>query len=146
MRFNISVDGKNVADQIESQIEDGVEKAAGDISRGVEDRAKSHIRREGAIWRYQLIEGFEDAKLEFGDRTSVSVRNISDHASYQERGVSGTTIKRDTPHSYTDTKPPVTELIPWVRAHLVGTGFDPDYAPGNGSGGSSGSGSEGRPK
>lgn len=137
MRFNISVDGKKVGRQIERRIEDGIENAADEITRGIERRAKSHIRREGAIWRYHLIESFEDATLEFGDRTVASVRNISGHASYQERGVSGTEIKRDTPHAYTDKKPPVTELIPWVRAHLLGTGFDPDYNPNSGSKGSS---------
>lgn len=142
MRFRVDVDDKKIKSRIEKRINKGIKNAAGDISRGIERRAKARIRREGAIWRHHLIEGFEDATLEFGSRTTVQVRNVSEHAPAQEYGVSGTEVKRDTPLAYDDKMPPVTALIPWVRAHLVGTGFDP-YGRGGGSSGSSGSSSGG---
>ncbi|TQQ81854.1 hypothetical protein [Halonotius roseus] len=126
MRFSVDVDSKAVAEQIEDRIEAGISDAQDEIARGIEDTAQRHIRTEGAVFRYQLIEGFETATLNFGSKNVLSVRNVAPHAPAQERGVSGTETKRDTPYSYTDTKPPVEDLVPWVKAHLVGTGFAPD--------------------
>jgi hypothetical protein len=145
MRFKVDVDGKNVARKIERRITAGIDDATGDIARGIETRAKARIRRKGAIWRYHLLEGFEDATVKFGDRTIVSVTNVSEHAPAQEYGVSGVNRSRDTPLSYKKKKPPVQALIPWVRAHLGGMNFDPRDGGGSdggdgGSGGDSGGG------
>jgi len=129
MRFKVSVDGKKVGRRIRSHIEDGMDDASDDIARGIERTAKAKIRRKGAVWSHELIEGFADTTLEFGDRQTVTVRNVSEHAPAQEYGVSGTERKRDTPLSYGGKMPPVQSLIPWVRAHLTGTGFDPGWTP-----------------
>ena len=37
------------------------------------------------------------------------------HLIYQSRGVSGTKVKRDTPHSYKDKRPPVQPIIDWIK-------------------------------
>lgn len=138
MRFKVNVDGKKVGRRIKGRIEDGVDKAADDIARGIERRAKTEIRREGAVWRHHLIEGLEDTTVTFGSRTAISVRNVSGHAEAQEYGVSGTQVKRDTHLSYTDKKPPITALIPWVRSHLMMSGAGPRSDDFNGGDGGSG--------
>ena len=140
MRINIDVDNKDIARQIDRRIRKGIDNSTDEIARGIERQAKGVIRREGAVFRHHLLEGFEDATLTFGGDAKVRVRNVSKHGPAHEYGVSGTQFNRDTPLSYSDKKPPVTALIPWVRAHLVGTGFDPDYTPqGDNDGGGSGS-------
>lgn len=152
MRFSIDIDNKKVAEQIERRIEEGIENAQDEIARGIKREAKDHIRRKQAIFRHELIEGFVDADLNFGGHYKISVRNVSDHAPAQEYGVSGVEEKRDTPLSFSTKMPPVTALIPWVRAHLTGTGFDPNWNPqdsaysqndGNGDNDGGGSGSSG---
>lgn len=37
------------------------------------------------------------------------------HLLYQDRGVSGVNKKRDTPHSYTDKRPPVSVFREWIK-------------------------------
>jgi hypothetical protein len=123
--FKIDVDDKQLAKKIRRQIKRGIRSSVGDLNRGMERTATSKIRSEDAIWRHHLIEGFENARLEFGDRTVASVMNVSDHAAAQEQGVSGTARKRNTPYSYKNKRPPLDELIPWVRDNLTGTGFIP---------------------
>ena len=153
--FRVDVDGKKVGRQIKRRIEDGVDGATDEIARGVERVAKGKIRREDAVWRHHLLEGFEDATLEFGDRTVVSVTNVSDHAPAQEHGVSGTQVFRNTPYRYKNKKPPLDALIPWILDNLYGAFwpddlgdapdgyFDSDDGGSSGSSGTSGSGGSG---
>ncbi|MFC7191855.1 hypothetical protein ACFQL7_20870 [Halocatena marina] len=115
---SVEVSGKDIADNIREQIDKGVENAADEIARNVLDVQKHEIRKEGAVWRHHLIEGFEDTVIEFSDHTIVSVTNVSDHALSQDRGVSGTKKKRDTDLEYTDKGPPVESLIPWIQDNL----------------------------
>lgn len=37
------------------------------------------------------------------------------HLIFQSRGVSGTKFKRDTPHSYSDKRPPIEPIIEWIK-------------------------------
>jgi hypothetical protein len=137
-KFRVDVDGKNVSRRIGDRIEDGIENAASEINDETRKIAKQKIRSENAIFNRELLEGFVNSKVEFGDSTVASLRNLSRHAPYQERGVSGTQVQRDTPHKYTDTKPPLDDLIPWVKRNLTGSGFWPDDLPGDGPPGDSG--------
>ena len=125
IRFRVDVSGKSVVRDIRDALRDGMESGGEDVARGIEKVASRKIRDEGAVWRHELLEGFTKSVVQFGGDTHVRVGNVSDHAKYQERGVSGQVIKRNTPHAYEDEGPPIEALIPWVRDHLWGTGFDP---------------------
>ncbi|UBF22600.1 hypothetical protein HRTV-25_gp19 [Halorubrum tailed virus 25] len=123
--FRVDVDGKKVARRIRDRIEDGVDSAADEINDEMRQVAKGKIRDENAVFTRELLHGFTDAKVTFGKSTVASLRNLSDHAPYQERGVSGIYKKRDTPYSYKNKKPPLDALIPWVIQNLHGS-FWPD--------------------
>ncbi|OYR54905.1 hypothetical protein [Halorubrum halodurans] len=150
--FRVDVDGKKVGRQIKRRIEDGVDSAADDINDEMRQVAKGKIRSENAIFTRELISEFTDAKVTFGDSTVASLRNLAQHAPYQEEGVSGTQVQRDTPYKYKDKKPPLDSLIPWVIENLQGSYwpddlgdppagfFDPDGPAPSGSSRSSGSG------
>lgn len=43
----------------------------------------------------------------------------SPHLIYQDRGVSGTKKKYNTPHSYLDKKPPLQPFLDWVKAKQI---------------------------
>jgi hypothetical protein len=139
--FRITIDGKKVGRQIQSQIEDGVDSAADEINDEMRKIATRKVRTEKAVFSRELLTGFQNSKHTFGDSTVASLRNISQHAPYQERGVSGTQVSRNTPYKYKDKKPPLAALIPWVVENLQGS-FWPDETLGanpNGDGGSNGS-------
>lgn len=131
-RINVDVDGTKIGQEIRSHIEDGIDGAANEINRQTRRIAKDKIRSENAVFTRELLEGFVNSKVQFGDSTVASLRNLSDHAEYQERGVSGTQRQRDTPHKYTTKKPPLDDLIPWVQQNLAGTGFWPSDLDGDG--------------
>jgi len=128
-RFRIRVDDNDVPKKIRWRIRRGVKASTEDLTREMEKRAKRTIRREGAIWTRELLNSFQDADYHLPGRTRASLKNLADHAPYQEEGVSGIRTKRDTPYEYTDTRPPLEALIPWVEDKLVGTGFWPKGVP-----------------
>lgn len=134
-RLRISVNDNGVPEKIRRQLRKGMKRSADDLTGEMEKRARRRIRREGAIWNRELLNSFQDAEYNIPTRTRASLKNLSDHAPFQEHGVSGVFVKRDTPFEYTDTKPPLEALIPWVEDNLVGTGFWPDGVkkPGTGS-------------
>ena len=119
--FRVDVDGKNVGRRIRDRIEDGVDAAADEINDEMRKVARSKIQSEGAVFTRDLISSFSSSKVNFGRSTVASLRNLSEHAPYQERGVSGTQVQRNTPHKYTTKKPPLDELIPWVIQNLHGS-------------------------
>lgn len=123
--FRVDVDGKKVASRIRDRIEDGVDSAADEINDEMRQVAKGKIRDENAVFTRELLHGFTDSKVTFGKSTVASLRNLSDHAPYQERGVSGIYKNRKTPYSYKNKKPPLDALIPWVIQNLHGS-FWPD--------------------
>ncbi|QSG06399.1 hypothetical protein [Halapricum desulfuricans] len=125
VRFRVSVEGKDVSDRIRDRIADGADNAADEITDQMRQVASGKIRSKNAIFTGELLAGFTDAKVNFGNSTVASLRNLSDHAPAQEYGVSGVNRRRDTPYSYTDKKPPLADLIPWVIANLHGS-FWPD--------------------
>ncbi|WP_326980852.1 hypothetical protein U0033_28195 [Chitinophaga sancti] len=43
----------------------------------------------------------------------------NDYLLYQDRGVSGVKTKYNTPHSYTDKKPPVQAIIDWITTKNI---------------------------
>ena len=132
--FRTDVDDKGIPKRIKRQIERGIDKSADEIQDELRKHAKAKVVRENAVWRGELLNGFVGAKVTFGDSTIAGLSNTAYHAAAQEHGVSGTQRKRDTPYSYTDKKPPLSALIPWVRDNLAGTGFWPDDLPGDGPG------------
>ena len=155
-KFRIDIDNKRISRKINRKIEDGIEDAADEINDKMRQAAKGKIRDEKAVWRKELLHGFTDSKIEISGRTIASLRNLSEHAPYQEMGVNGTQNARfNTPFQYKDKKPPLDSLIPWVRDNLAGTfwpgdlGEPPDGYLDSGStsstsnSGSSGSGSSG---
>lgn len=123
---SIDVSNTDIGDKIADAIDDGVDNATDEISRGITRTGKMKIRSEDAVWNREMLQSFSDATIKFSNCTVVTVQNNSDHAPYQEHGVSGTKNKRDTPYSYDSTMPPVESLIPWVRDNLAETGFNPD--------------------
>ena len=44
---------------------------------------------------------------------------MEDYGMYQDRGVSGTKTKYDTPFKYTNKKPPLDPLIRWAKARNI---------------------------
>lgn len=132
MEITIDVDNKQIAAEIQDRIEDGIDNAASEINDQTRRVAKQKVRGKNAVFTSELLEGFVNSKVELGDSTIASLSNRSDHAPYQERGVSGTQKQRDTPHRYTDKKPPLDNLIPWIQQNLAGTGFWPSDLDGDG--------------
>ena len=130
--IRVDVDGKEVADEIGKRIRRGIKKGASEVAEGVESRAKEKIRAEGAVFTRELLESFNTATVNLSGRSFARVRNYADHAPFQEEGVSGIVVKRNTPYSYKETKPPLDELIPWGLENLAGTGFWPDDLPDDG--------------
>lgn len=56
-----------------------------------------------------------------GDHVNVLANN---YLLYQDRGVNGSKIKLyDTPHSYTDKKPPVQPFIDWIKTKNIQSPF-----------------------
>ena len=126
IRFGVDVDGKKVGRKIRRRIEAGIDSAASEINDGMRREAKEKIRNENAIFRGELLEGFANAKVTFGDSTVASLRNLADHAPYQDRGVSGVYKNRNTPYKYKNKKPPLASLIPWVEQNLNGSYWPED--------------------
>lgn len=124
--FKISVSGEDVADEIRRRIHDGIKEGAEEINTGIERTAQARIRNENAVWTEELLRSFTDARVKIGNRTVAEVTNVSDHASPQEHGVSGTRVLRDTPHRYRSKRPPLSALLPWVIDNLYLSGFWPD--------------------
>lgn len=121
-KFRIDIDNKKISRKINRKIEDGIEDAADEINDKMRQAAKGKIRDEKAVWRKELLHGFTDSKIEISGRTIASLRNLSEHAPYQEMGVNGTQNARyNTPFQYKDKKPPLDSLIPWVRDNFAGT-------------------------
>lgn len=127
---SIDVSNTDIGDKITDAIDDGVDDATDEIARGITRTGKNKIRADDAVWRHEMLEAFSDVTINLSDRTVVMVNNNSDHAPYQEHGVSGTKNKRETPYSYDSKMPPLESIIPWVRDNLVGWQFDPNNSDG----------------
>lgn len=63
-----------------------------------------------------------DSLTYFIDKTKNGFRfdfEMEDYGMYQDRGVSGTKTKYDTPFKYTNKKPPLDPLIAWAKARNI---------------------------
>jgi len=121
IRFRVNARGKNVADEIEDAIEQGIKDAVGKSSkRGLDDAildaAKDKIRDHDRKWRGTLLESFDVRTYREGDDYILVVENDAEHARTTEYG--------RTPG---EEKPPLAALIPWVEAHLDDWDVDPEY-------------------
>lgn len=133
IKFSVDVENGSVGRKIRRRIEDGIDNAASEINDEMRSVAKGKIKTENAVFRGELLAGFVNSKVTFGDSTVASLRNLSDHAAYQDRGVSGTQRSRKTPYKYRNKKPPIASLIPWVEQNLTGA-FWPDNLDRSGAG------------
>jgi hypothetical protein len=113
LNIDVNVDENGIAKRVEEAIEDGVENAAEDISEQSTHVAKTEIVEEGAVWRGDLLASFEDDVKKQGDDVILKIQNISEHAEPVENGA-----------EYSNKKPPIQELLPWVRDKLNHMRFD----------------------
>jgi hypothetical protein len=117
VKFSTSVQGADsVVDEIEKDIEDGIEKSVGkrssdltSIDQQVKMVAKERIRDVGAVWTGDLVSSFDVDHFGTGDSIVVTIENTSDHAAPIEYGA-----------EYDEEGPPVAALIPWVMTKMSG--------------------------
>lgn len=119
LRIGVQVFGaKEVTDDIEDAVEQGISEARAGIALNAERVAKARIREVGAIWKGDLIESFDTLVFDTGDTYYVWLYNSSGHAAPIEFGA-----------EYEEKGPPVAALIPWVRTKLSGYNVPEDELP-----------------
>ena len=119
--LNATVEFEDAIDNIESAIRRGIADSAGDLASVGEKAAKQDIRDSGAVYNRETIEGFESSYVQRMDGSlTLRIVNMAPHSAYVDRGVSGTHVRRPTPHSYTNKKPPLPPIIEWVERELQG--------------------------
>lgn len=110
LEFRIDVDGKETVDDIRDAIEDGVRQGATEARAEMEERAKSVLRRNAAIFTGELISSFTKGQSTSPDGDLVVwLENDSEHAAPVEYGA-----------EYDEEGPPLRALLPWVYVHLEG--------------------------
>jgi hypothetical protein len=117
VNFDINVKNKDIVDDIEDAVEDGIRRAADEIGDASVNIAKQRIREAGAVWTGELLDSFNVTYSSNGNELTVTIENESDHAAPIEYGA-----------EYTDRGPPVVALIPWVITHMDGFTV-PDDSP-----------------
>lgn len=119
IRFNISVNDGQIADEIQQRITDGIRDSArsteGSLPDQIEDVAQHRIRGNGAIFKGELSGSFVASWSSSPKGVHIKVENESDHAAPVEYGA-----------EYTEKGPPVVALIPWVRAKMRGFSIPDD--------------------
>lgn len=113
LNIDISVRNKDVSDDIEEAIRSGIKNSIGTgsasgIGDDMEMVARLKIREEGAVWTEQLLNSFRYTATRRGDDYVLVFQNTAEHAAPVNDGA-----------DYGDEGPPLANLIPWVRAHLV---------------------------
>jgi hypothetical protein len=106
----VHISNTDIGDEIKDAIHAGIKDGLTSTAVGMEEAARGQIIAKDAIWKTELLDGFG---VDTNGRTYVELTNSAEHAPYQEHGVSGTEVKRDSPYSYTTRGPPVESLLPW---------------------------------
>ena len=119
--INATVEFESALDNIEDAIERGIRDSANDLAEIGTEAAQQDIRDSGAVYRGEVLEGFESSYVQRMDGSLVlRITNMSGHSAYVYRGVSGVNVRRNTPHSYSNRKPPLRPIIEWVESELTG--------------------------
>lgn len=121
--FNLKADVnfEKALDNIEDAIEDGIRASKHPLAKVAEDAARSKLRQEEAVYNRETIEGFRHQMVQGPDGSAVlRIWNRAEHAPYVDQGVSGTAVKRPTPHQYTTEKPPLPPILAWAERTLGG--------------------------
>lgn len=123
LRVRASVNDNQIPTRISRAIQAALKDAGAEIARDGVRRAKTRIRSRDAIWRRELLNSFKTANVPVRGGRVVTILNVSDHAAPLEHGA-----------EYTTRAPPISALIPWVEAKLIGWTVDGDrLVPGSGS-------------
>ena len=121
---HVSFNNERVMREVKKEIRRGVRDSAREIADEIVDTAQDRIRAKQAVYTSELLNSFPYTITQTGSKTTIHVWNSSPHAPYQERGVRG--IERGVgEYQYTDEKPPIESLLPWVQAKLGGMTVDP---------------------
>lgn len=85
------------------------------------EKVKGNIQAEDL----NVTGSISDISIEADGESIVVTANP--HLIYQSRGVSGTETKYDTPHSYTDKKPPASVFVDWIKSKNIQLRDNPKY-------------------
>lgn len=123
--MNSSVSFEKAIKNIEDGIERGIRQSADDLADTGTAAAKSKIRGAGAVYNRETLEGFSHGYVSrLNGSLTLTISNAAEHSAYVDRGVSGIHVKRPTPHSYSNRKPPLPPIIRWVESELGGWKVD----------------------
>jgi hypothetical protein len=118
MKLRASVNDRNVTKKIYQAIRDGADRGGKETAEDAIDAAQTRLESTGAVWKWEVHEGFYTQASRSGRTWQYVVRNRAPHADYVDEGVSGTNRRRDTPYSFTDRGPPIEALLPWFLEKL----------------------------
>lgn len=127
-RLTLGVEAHVDFSALEASIEHAIRDSLDDIVDGSQREMSEYIESRGAVFDapYLRDSWLQTPTVRAGNTYQKSVENTSPHASYVDKGVSGVEKRYDTPHAYTNEKPPIEALLPWVREKLSGFDVTPD--------------------
>lgn len=118
LRVGISTDEieKAVQDEFE-EIDDALDETASDLRSIGLRAAKNRIRKHDRIWNKEVLNSWVPFKTEekLAGVRLYGFQNNAEHADVVDKGA-----------TYTDKKPPVAALIPWVHSNIVLSNTDMD--------------------
>ncbi|UBF22709.1 HK97 gp10-like protein [Halorubrum tailed virus 27] len=119
--LNATVEFEGALDNIEDAITRGIRDSASDLAEIGEKAAQQDLRESGAVYNRETMEGFTSSYVQRMDGSlTLRIVNMAPHSAYVDRGVSGIHVRRPTPHSYSNRKPPLPPIIEWVESELTG--------------------------
>ena len=128
IEFEVDWDSIEITvEKIKERVHDGAEKGLDDaLSVGQEAAVERILQRRTPYTTPHLHSSFDHHQFDLGDEIQGHITNPLDYAAYVDQGVSGTERSRDTPFAYTDSMPPIEEMIEYVEERMGGWDLDSD--------------------